>query len=612
MNGIEEQNYQNQKIDLKIWKKILGYAMKYKKYLIISVSIGCLTGVMDMASSLLSMWAIDGFIMPGNLDKFPVFVVLTLLLQILFAVGSRIFCYISGYLEAYMAADIRHDAFVKLQMLSVSYFDKTSVGYLLARLTNDVSRTIETIAWSVTDLGWQITSVIAGVIAAYVVNWRFALIVTAAAPIIALISIGFQKRILRFQRETRRLNSMVTSAYNEGIMGAKTTKTLVREKLNIKEFIALTADMRHASMRASMASALYMPVAALVVSLVIGVIMTRGGYDVLGGVMTVGELNFFINITSFMLEPIRMFARVFAELQTTQAAAERVIGVMEEKPEIVDPENIVKMYGDVFEPQEDNWEPINGDVELENITFRYGTGKGQNVLENFSLKVSAGQNIALVGETGSGKSTIVNLVCRFYEPQEGRVLIDGRDIRERSILWLQSRLGYVLQTPQLFSGSIRENIRYGKLDATDAEIENAAKMVGAHDFISRLEKGYDTEVGEGGGLISTGQKQLISFARAILANPAIFVLDEATSSVDTESELMIQKASEALLKNRTSFIIAHRLSTVRNADRILVIDGGKILEDGSHRELMAKKGRYYELYTSQFKTEREINSVKQI
>ena len=318
---------------------------------------------------------------------------------------------------------------------------------------------------------------------------------------------------------------MITSSFNEGITGAQTTKTLVREELNNQDFFTLTGNMKRASLRAALISAVYLPVASIIISIAIGFVLSQGGHDVMKSVITVGQLNFFINIGNMMFEPIRHFAGIFAEFQSSQAAAERVVEVLTATSDIVDTPEVIEKYGD-----------------------------------SFNLKVKAGENIALVGATGGGKTTIVNLVCRFYEPCEGEILIDGVNVKERSQLWLQSSLGYVLQTPHLFSGTIRENIRYGRLDATDEEVENAAMMVGAHDFIRSMEKGYDTEAGEGGSNMSTGQKQLISFARAILADPKIFVLDEATSAIDTESEMKIQAAAEVLLKIAPSFIIATALN----------------------------------------------------
>jgi ATP-binding cassette subfamily B protein len=607
-SAIQEQDYTNRKVNFKTWSRILGFAKDKKKYIIIAVTFGMLTGVLDLCTNFISMWAIDGFIVPGKLDRLPLYILLAIMMQFGFGLFTIVFVRACGMLEAHLATDIRNEAFRRLQMMSFSYYDKTPVGYLLTRLTNDVARATETISWCFIDVGWGTMALAASLVGMFVVNAKLALILVSALPIMVVISIVFQKRILRYQRNARRLNSMITSSFNEGIMGAKTTKTLVREELNNKEMFSLTGNMRKASMRAVLISSLYMPVASMAISIAVAFVLNKGGYDVLSGVITIGQLNFFMQIGNLMFEPIRNFARIFAELQSSQAAAERVVEVLNAESDIRDYDEVVEKYGDIFNGKTENWEPIKGDVEFRNVSFSYKDG--EVVLKNFDLKVEAGQSIALVGETGSGKSTIVNLICRFYEPQEGTILIDGKDIRERSQLWLQSNLGYVLQTPQLFSGSIRENIRYGKLDATDEEVENAAKMVGAHEFIMSLEKGYDTEVGEGGGLISTGQKQLISFARAIIADPRIFVLDEATSSIDTESEMKIQKASETLLRNRTSFIIAHRLSTIRHADRILVIENGEITEQGTHDELMRLKGYYYELYTNQFKSDKIKESLK--
>ncbi len=602
-----EKEYQGQKINLGTWKKILSFAARKKKYIYLALLFGALTGILDLFTSLFSRWAIDDFITKRTLEGFHWYLIAYVTVQTLFAVFTVGFSIACGKLEANLTADIRQDSFTKLQTMSFSYFDQSSVGYLLARLTTDVSRTVETISWSFIDLGWGVMAILASLVGMFIIEWRLALILVAAIPLLVLISIFFQKRILRFQRDSRRLNSMITSSFNEGIMGARTTKTLVRERLNDKEFFRTADSMRHASMRAVLISALYMPAASLVISIAVGAVLIKGGYNVIEGFLTIGTLNFFINIGNMMFEPIRNFTRIFADFQSSQAAAERVVDVLDAKSDIVDSDEIIAKYGDMFDPKRENWEPIRGDVEFRNVSFWYKNG--EEVLKNFNLKVKAGENIALVGETGSGKSTIVNLVCRFYEPQEGQILIDGKDVRERSQLWLQSNLGYVLQSPQLFSGSIMENIRYGRLNATDEEVRKAAEMVGADEFIRSLEKGYDTEVGEGGGLLSTGQKQLISFARAIIADPKIFVLDEATSSIDTESEMKIQKASEAMLHGRTSFIIAHRLSTIRDADRILVIEAGEVIEQGTHAELMAKRGYYYDLYTNQFRADKERESL---
>jgi ATP-binding cassette subfamily B protein len=605
---MEEKDFQLKKINPQTWKKILSYARPYKIRYAIILTGSMLVGIIDLLMSFMSMWAIDGFMYPGTTDKIGLFAAAAFGLQILMATLTLLFCRSAGYLEAHMSTDIRKAAYLKLQTMSFSFFDNTSVGYLLSRLTNDISRIMEIISWVCIDLGWSIMAVIASIIAMFIVNFKLALITIVAVPFVALLSVYFQKKILKYQRETRRINSMITSSINEGIMGAKTSKTLVREELNNLDFTVITKDMYRASMRSAVISAVYMPLASIIISVVTGLLIIRGGHDVLKGILTVGQLNFFINIGNMMFEPIRNFAGIFSEFQSCQAAAERVADLLTTVSDIEDGPQVTEKYGDFFNPKKENWEPIRGDVEFENVTLWYK--EGETVLKNFNLKVKAGENIALVGETGGGKSPIVNTICRFYEPKDGRVLIDGVDFRERSQRWRQSYLGYVLQAPHLFSGSIMENIRYGRLDATDDEVMEAARIVGADEFILKLEKGYETEAGEGGNNMSTGQKQLISFARAIIADPKIFVLDEATSSIDTESELKIQAAAEKLLKNRTSFIIAHRLSTIRNADRILVIEGGEIKEEGSHKQLMAAKGRYYELYMNQFRNEKLKESVK--
>lgn len=607
-SAIKEQSYQGQKINPQTWKTILLFAKSRLKYFAVIAGGGMVAGIIDLISSLMSMWAIDGFMYTGDTSKLPIFAAIAITLQIIVFASTYLFCRAAGKLEAHLSSDVRRAAYVRLQTMSFSYYDKSSVGYIISRLTNDISRIMEMVSWTCIDLGWGIMAIIASIIGMFVVNWKLALITIAAVPVLALVSVFFQRKILGYQRETRRINSMITSSFNEGISGAKTSKTLVREELNNKEFFNVTANMKTAVMRAVTIQAIYLPIASIIISVVTGLILIKGGHDVLNSVITIGQLNFFINIGNMMFEPIRNFANIFAEFQSCQAAAERVADVLTAVSDIEDTPEVIEKYGDMFNAKRENWEDINGNIEFNDVSFWYK--EGEPVLEHFNLKVEKGENIALVGETGGGKSTIVNLLCRFYEPKEGEILIDGVNIQKRSQLWLQSSLGYVLQTPHLFSGSIRENIRYGRLDATDAEVEAAAKLVGADEFITKLENGYDTDAGEGGNQMSTGQKQLISFARAIIADPKIFVLDEATSSIDTEAEQKIQSAVETLLRNRTSFIIAHRLSTIRNADRILVIDGGKILEQGSHSELMAKKGRYYELYMNQFHSDRIDESVQ--
>ena len=599
----EEQDY-TKRFDLGIWKKLLRYARPYYKHLVAIVLIMVLNAIFDVIFPLLNSEAIDEFAKMGRIDgivgfAFKYFGVVLGQTACIFT-----FTFISGHVEVGMCRLIRRLGFKRLQELPFSFYDKTPVGYLIARLTSDTQRLGDTIGWGLIDIIWGVSYVIMVSIVMLIINWKLALVVLIIIPIVAVISAYFQKRILSSYREVRKTNSKITGAFNEGIMGAKTTKTLVREEANREEFQSLTETMRKSSVHAALLSAMFYPIVISLGGFATAYIIWKGGYDVFTtGAITIGTLTAFANYATQIFEPINNIARTFADMQQSQAAAERVITLLETEPEIADTPDVVEVFGDNFNPKRENWPDLKGDIEFKNVTFKYSGG--EKVLSNFNLTVKAGQTIALVGETGSGKSTIVNLVCRFYEPTEGEILIDGVNYKKRSQLWLQSHLGYVLQQPHLFSGTIRENIRYGRLDATDAEIEEAARMVDAEDFILNMEKGYDTDVGEGGNRLSTGQKQLISFARALLANPAIFVLDEATSSVDTETEQKIQRAIQTALEGRTSFIIAHRLSTIRTADRILVIQNGKITEDGTHRELLRKKGYYYNLYTNQFKDEQE-------
>jgi len=318
--------------------------------------------------------------------------------------------------------------------------------------------------------------------------------------------------------------------------------------------------------------------------------------------MELATLSAFTTYAVSIFEPIQMTAANIAEFISLQANIERVTGVLDRESDVSDTPEVVEKYGDAFSPKKENWEPLHGEIEFRDVTFRYPDG-GENVLEHFNLHIPQGTTVALVGETGAGKSTLVNLACRFFEPTEGQILIDGRDYRERSQLWLHANIGYVLQNPHLFSGSVRDNIRYGRPDATDAEIEAAARAVSADTVIAKLEKGWDSDVGEGGDRLSTGEKQLISFARAVLADPRIFVLDEATSSIDTRTEMLISEATDRLLAGRTSFLIAHRLSTIRKADLILVVRDGKIVEQGKHAELLRAGGYYHDLYSRQFAEE---------
>ncbi|MCR5808577.1 MAG: ABC transporter ATP-binding protein/permease [Clostridiales bacterium] len=602
-SALEEKEF-DQKVDFNIWKRLIKYALRSKGTLIFVIAANILVAAVDIMYPLLSRYAIDNIIAGSHTERILPFAIVYAVLIVIQGLGVMGFIKGSGRMEMNIAYDIRQDAFKKLQELPFSYYDKTAVGYIMARMVSDIGRLSELIAWSVVDILWSGAYVVGIIIIMLTLNWKLALMVIVVMPPLAVICVYFQKKILKHYRDVRKQNSKITGALNEGIMGAVTTKTLVREEKNTEEFRAETGRMRKSAIRAAVLSAMFTPIVMCLGAIGTGLALYAGGMSVAGklaiiGVITVGTLSTFISYSTGIFDPIQQLAGIFAEMQSAQASAERVISLVDTPCEIVDSDEVVKKYGDSFYPKRENWEDIKGDVKFEDVSFAYK--EGEKVLSHFDLEVKAGQTIALVGETGAGKSTIVNLVCRFYEPTEGRILIDGVDYRERSQLWLQDRLGYVLQQPHLFSTTIKENIRYGRPEATDEEVCAAARLVHAEEFILKQEKGYDTEVGEGGARLSTGQKQLISFARVILADPRIFVLDEATSSIDTETEQLIQHAITKVLENRTSFIVAHRLSTIRSADRILVIRDGKITESGTHRELLKLRGYYYDLYTTQFR-----------
>ncbi|NQT60387.1 MAG: ABC transporter ATP-binding protein [Bacteroidetes bacterium] len=590
----QEEDFTGKKIEWKMWKSIFGYAAGIKKKIYLLISLLMLLAVVDAVMPYLTGWIIDNIIIPNNLKLLPGYSIVLVVIFTLQAIFIWKFIELAGVIESRMRYEIGKHAFGKIQKLTFSYFDKTPVGWLMARMTSDIRKLGEILTWGMVDISWGVTLMILLAVLMFVVNWQLALVAFGIVPILVGISYLFQREILKRFRIVRNINSRVTGGFNEGIRGAKTTKTLVRESENFREFSQLTGKMSTVSIKAARISSIYLPFVLIMGSIGTALALWRGGATMTAAGITYGELVFFILCTTRFFDPVIEVSRVIAQFQYAQASAERIISLIDTNPDIHDTGTLHI--------------PLKGDVEFDNVSFQYVENEG--VLKDFSLKVEAGKTIALVGETGSGKSTIVNLICRFYEPVSGLIRIDGKDYREYSMESLQSQLGYVLQAPHLFSGSIRENIRYGRLDATDAEVETAAEMVNAHLFVGKFEAGYDTEVGEGGAMLSTGEKQLISFARALLAQPSIFVLDEATSSVDTEKEILIQHAIETVLKNRTSFIIAHRLSTIRNADRILVLDEGKVLESGTHSELMEKDGHYCNLYTRQFREELEEDILK--
>ena len=562
------------------WKWVVGFLL----------TVALVSG-MDSYFTFLSKRMIDEGILAG--DKTALTGIVTVYGSLIVAQAAAVFgfIYLAGVLGERIRYDLRKKMFGHLQNLSLSYFDRTPVGWIMSRLTSDSDRVAELVTWGLLDVTWGVMNIGTALYFMLVINWRLALIVFAVIPILVVVAAQFKKRILVEYRQVRKINSKITGRYNENITGVRVIKALCREEANLSEFGELTGEMYRASYRAAWLSALFLPVVQLISALAVGGVIWYGGWQADLGGMTIGGIQAFISYITFMMWPIQDLARVYAEMQRAIASAERIFSLIDAVPEVADRPGAVDP-GTIY-----------GDIEFDHVDFSYEPDKP--VLADFNLHVKRGETIALVGPTGGGKSTIVNLLCRFYEPTGGVIRIGGQDYTELSLHAIQSRIGMVLQTPHLFSGTIRENIRYGRLEATDEDIERAATLAGAHDFVVTTEKGYDEEVGEGGALLSVGQKQLVSLARAILAQPQIFIMDEATSSVDTLTEDLIQQGMEALMQERTSFVIAHRLSTIKRADRILVIEDGAITEMGTHTELLRARGHYYRLYTRQFRQELE-------
>jgi ATP-binding cassette subfamily B protein len=587
---LEEDEYTSQ-ITGKTLRRILGLTNPHRRWVIGFWIMIAFTSILDAVFTYLNKGIIDQGIVAHNRQA---------LISIISLYGGLIavqagcvftFIFLAGVLGERIQYDLRKTMFNHLQQLSLAYYSQTSVGRLMARVTSDSGRVSDLVTWGLVDSTWAVMNILTSTVFMMIINWKLALIVLVTIPILLAVAIQFRKRILVEFRKSRRANSKITGGYNENISGVRVVKALGREKENLDEFKVLTNEMYHASYRAAWLSALFLPTVQIVSALALGFIVWYGGSQVNVGIMTIGGIQAFVSYLTFMMWPVQDLARVYAEMQHSIASAERIFTLLDSVPEVYD------------RPGAADPGSIRGTIEFDHVDFTYEDEKP--VLSDFSLKVELGEMIALVGPTGGGKTTIVNLLCRFYEPKRGVIRINGHDYTEFTLHGIQSRVGIVLQTPHLFSGSIRENIRYGCLNASEEDVERASKLAGAHDFIINFEKKYDQDVGEGGNLLSVGQKQLVSIARAILADPDIFIMDEATSSVDTLTEALIQRGMENLMEGRTSFIIAHRLSTIKRADRIIVVEDGRIAEMGTHRELLRARRHYYRLYTQQFRQEQE-------
>ena len=571
----------------KVVQRILIQVKPYKSWVLGFVLTISIVSFLDSYFTFLSKRIIDEGIGAGNTAILKEILTQYGALIILQAASVFCFIYFAGILGERVQYDLRKKMFNHLQRLSLSYYNKTPVGWIMSRVSSDSERVAELITWGFLDLVWGALNIVTATYFMITINWRLGLIVLAIIPVLIVVAAQFKKKIIVEYRQVRKINSKITGSYNENITGVRVTKAFSREAQNMLEFGELTDEMYRAGFRAAWLSALFLPAVMIISAFALGSVVWYGGLQAEIGGISIGGIQAFISYITFMIWPIQDLARVYAEMQRSIASAERIFSLLDSEPAIFDKPGSIEV------------ESLRGEINFDQVCFSYEDD--DIVLEDFNLKVSPGETIALVGPTGGGKSTIVNLLCRFFEPLGGKILINNNDYTDYTLNTIQSKIGIVLQTPHLFSGSIEDNIRYGKLDSTFEDIITAAKLAGAHEFITTLENEYEEEVGEGGNLLSVGQKQLISLARAVLRKPDIFIMDEATSSVDTITEALIQQGMENLMTGRTSFVIAHRLSTIRQADRILFIKNGAIAEMGSHSELLRLKGLYYRLFTQQFR-----------
>ncbi len=596
--------------------RLLPFLKKYKNTVIFMVSVGILTSVVDTLRPLFNKYALDHFVGEGTTDTlvpFIIFYVLTIVLQ---ALMNYVSTYCCSKVELRVGRDMKRAVFNHVQTLSFAFFNTNNVGYVHSRILSDTDHIGVFISWNLMDMVWSGSYVLFIFISMFIMSPKLGLYLLILVPVMCVIVVFFQRRLVVLHRKVREINSRITGSFNEGITGARQVKTLVVEDVVQADFEKETGTMKKTAVNTTHMSSLFHSLIMLMANIALCIVLYAGGRLTTENIMLVGTLSVFMSYALSMMESIQNLVASITSLIDVQVNIERVMRILDTESDVVDTPEVIEKYGDTFSPKTENFEPLEGNIEFCDVSFRYPDGE-EMILEHFNLKVPNGTNVAIVGETGAGKSTLVNLVCRFYEPTEGRILIDGRDVRERSQLWQHSNIGYVLQTPHLFSGSVRENLKYGKPDASDDEIRKALELVSADKVVTKLGRalssdkgdisdedalyaGLSADVGEGGDLLSTGEKQLLSFARAILTDPAILVLDEATSSIDTVTEKAIQEAIRTVTAGRTSFMIAHRLSTVVDADVILVVLDGKIIESGRHDELMSKKGYYYELFTRQY------------
>ncbi len=591
-SGFQEEVFEskfNKRTILRILSLLKPYPL-WTAAFTISILVNSIT---DSSQFYLMKMLVDDAVVAHDITKIPE--ILKLFIGVFTLQCFSVFglIYFSGILSEKLIYMLRKKLFSHLQELSLSYYAVTPVGWIMSRVNSDTYRIGEIVTWGVIDASYAVVSIFTSLYFMVRISKIMSLIVIAILPALIWIAWEFRKRILHEYRNVRRLNSRITGSFSESISGIRVIKSFHQEEKNLGGFLELTGSYYKSAYHAAVLNALFLPSVQVLVSFIIAAVIWYSGANIQTGLLTIGGVQAFINYIFSILWPIQDLARVYGELQQSVAAAERVFSLSDAVPEVLDREHTIPA------------DSLKGRISFEDVCFHYSDGNGEKVLTDFSLEVSPGEVIALVGETGGGKTTIVNLLCRFYEPQSGSIRINGTDYREFAQTDYRSHIGIVLQTPHLFSGTVMENIRYGKLDASDDEVIEAAKISGAYEFISKLPLQFQEPVGESGSRLSVGQKQLISLARAVLKDPDIFIMDEATSSIDTVTENMIQTGMNTIMENRTCFIIAHRLSTIKNADRILVIEKGRIVESGTHRWLLSLRGKYYNLYTKQFREEKE-------
>ncbi|MBK9226467.1 MAG: ABC transporter ATP-binding protein [Ignavibacteria bacterium] len=605
MKKLKEQEFSTKGALFPFLKRIFSYSFRYKRWMTGFIAFVLVVSLVEALTPLVWLNLLDNAIVPlveqykpqhlagtpvePDLGPLTKYILMLLGLGLILSLSVFMFINFAGRIQEYVMYDIRQDLFRRLQELSFSFYDKSAAGWLMSRISSDTIKVTELLSWAFVECLWGFGMIVFCLTAMFIYNWKLALIVMFTIPVLLVVSFKIRQLILYYSRRSRRFNSEITASFNEHISGVEVNKSTVQEDRASEEFESLSEKMRASSFKSEFYSALYQPLVIFGGSVAAALVLYYGGSMAIKmpPEITVGVLAAFFAYATLIYEPILDISRFYSQAQGSLSAGERIFSLLDTVPTIVDK----KDAGDFSD--------IEGDIEFDNVTFRYEEGK--TVFSELELKINAGTSVALVGETGGGKSTIINLICRFYEPTEGAVRIDGIDYREMTTKSLRSRIGVVLQTPHLFSGTIKDNIKYGRTDATDEEVIESLRLIGADEFIERL----DEEAGEGGERLSLGEKQLLSFARAVLSDPKIFIMDEATSSVDTLTEARIQEGIQEIMKNRTSVIIAHRLSTIKKCNRILVIKKGKIEEDGSHSELMHRKGHYYSLYTRQLREQRE-------